>query len=185
MGDSCAAFFSTFMKRSDIRLAYRDEAREVYGPTPEAADYTSLLSWMWPRKQLTACTDAAPLHFITQDSLDELSLMSGHEVEAWRFRPNFVLKGVGAPWVEEEWKAIDVPGAGRISVTARCPRCSVPDVDIETGKRHVVNRPGALLKAVHQSDPSPTWGGHPMFGMWAMHHAVGMFHLLSWIDSPC
>jgi len=171
MGDEAATFFSDYMGK-EARLAYRDPNREVYGPQPDSGDQY-MLARLWPRKLVTACTDASPLHFITEESLKELSVMQGMNVEAHRFRPNFMLKGCGEAWEEEGWKLIDIEGIGRVSVVARCPRCSVPDVDIETGKLDRRNKPSVILKAQHATDPSPVWGDRAMFGMWAVHQKAG------------
>lgn len=169
MGDECAVFFTRAMKR-DCRLVYRDPTRKVYGPKPEVG----FLSSFWQRRYVTALTDAAPLHIITAESLDMLTEINGPEVEPERFRPNIMLRGTGEgrpnkAWDEESWKVLDFVGSGQVAVTARCPRCGVPDVDPQTGRKDPVNRPAVTLKKYHASDPSPTWGDRPMFGMWAIH----------------
>ncbi|KIV96581.1 hypothetical protein PV10_00426 [Exophiala mesophila] len=170
MGDEPAAFFSRFMRRA-CRVVYRNPTREVYGPQPETGYRltNTLFKWVWPRNYFTNLTDAAPLHIITEESLKKLTLMNGGlEVTPARFRPNIMLSGCKA-WDEETWKMIEVENVGKIAVTGRCPRCGVPDVDEETGKKDPLNRPGTLLQKLHTTDPSLKWGSRPMFGMWAIN----------------
>lgn len=179
MGDRYATFFTAFMRRN-CRLVYRDPAREVYGPRPETG--SPLWDWLaqklWRQQHLTALTDAAPLHILTSASLGALSEISGGQAIApERFRPNIMVTGCEA-WDEETWKLVHVKDVGNIAITARCPRCGVPDIDLGTGERDRQIRPSVVLKKFHTTDPSPTWGNRPMFGMWATHLVKGKWKIL-------
>lgn len=129
MGDAYGAFFSAFLGR-ECRLAYRDPNRVSHGPQPDRWD----MKWrefLWRRKAVTSCTDNAPLHFVTEESLAKLSAEMGDFVAAERFRANFIVRGADEPWDEETWKLIGVEGVGRISVTVgnqgvRCPMSTRP-----------------------------------------------------------
>ena len=50
-----------------------------------------------------------------------------------RWRPNLVVS-CGAPHVEDAWRTVRV-GAATLRVTGPCPRCTVPDVQQQTGIR--------------------------------------------------
>ncbi|RVX68600.1 hypothetical protein B0A52_07027 [Exophiala mesophila] len=171
MGDSYTDFFTSFMGKS-CRLVYRDANRVVHGNPLERWD----MDWsgfLWPRQIVTACTDNAPIHFVTEESLSTLSTEMGITVSPDRFRPSFILKGIAEPWDEEDWKLIHVEGVGRISVTSRQPRCQIPNVNPEAGKIDRLCQPTSWLKRNHQSDPSPVWGQSAIFGMMATHHKPG------------
>lgn len=171
MGDSFTGFFTSFMGK-DCRLVYRDARRVVHGNPPSRWD----MDWsgfLWPRRIVTACTDNAPIHFVTEESLSTLSTAMAVAIPPNRFRPNFILQGIAEPWDEENWKLIHVEGVGRVSVTCRQPRCQVPNVDPEAGKIDRLCQPTSWLKSNHQSDPSPVWGQSAMFGMMATHHKPG------------
>lgn len=84
--------------------------------------------------------DSYPLHWITQESLDELSRRAGQQLAWTRFRPNIVVRGTPHPNFEHTFfKGCfgDVP-----VVNAKpCDRCPVPLVDQETGKRVLDQEP--------------------------------------------
>ena len=80
-----------------------------------------------------AFQDAYPLHWIMQESVDELSKVMGWEIPWTRFRPNIVAEG-GEPQVEHEILE------GRIGELPfvqpkPCTRCPVTTVDQEEGRK--------------------------------------------------
>ena len=77
--------------------------------------------------------DAFPIHWVTQESVDELSMMAGQSIPWTRFRPNVVGEG-GEPQVEHEIYEGGM-GAVRFVQPKPCTRCPVTTVDQEAGEK--------------------------------------------------
>ncbi len=77
--------------------------------------------------------DAYPIHWIMQESVDELSTMSGQRIPWTRFRPNIVGEG-GEPQVEHEIYEGKV-GDVRFVQPKPCTRCPVTTVDQDEGEK--------------------------------------------------
>jgi len=77
--------------------------------------------------------DAYPIHWVMQESVDELSTVVGHEIPWTRFRPNIVGEG-GEPQVEHE---ILEGKIGEVSFLQPkpCTRCPVTTVDQDEGEK--------------------------------------------------
>jgi len=77
--------------------------------------------------------DAYPIHWVMQESVDELSKIAKREIPWTRFRPNIVGEG-GEPQVEHE---IYEGKIGEVSFVQPkpCTRCPVTTVDQEAGER--------------------------------------------------
>ena len=82
--------------------------------------------------------DLSPVHLICEESL---AALNGRRAAAAlppvpidRFRPNLVLRGCGAAHAEDGWRSVSI-GDARFRVDGPCPRCTVPDVSQQTGKR--------------------------------------------------
>lgn len=84
-------------------------------------------------------SDGNPVHLIGEASLDDLNTRLAQPVEAWRFRPNIVVRG-SAAYAEDYWQRIRI-GDIDFKVVESCARCSVVNVG-EQGKRS-----GTVLKA--------------------------------------
>jgi uncharacterized protein YcbX len=85
-----------------------------------------------PGEQL-AFADAYPFLIISEASLDALNARLERPVEMARFRPNLVIDGVEAHG-EDQMARLRV-GQRTFRATKRCDRCTIPTVDLETGKR--------------------------------------------------
>jgi uncharacterized protein len=77
--------------------------------------------------------DAYPIHWIMQESVDELSGISGQKIPWTRFRPNIVGEG-GEPQVEHEIHEGAV-GEVRFVQPKPCTRCPVTTVDQDEGEK--------------------------------------------------
>jgi MOSC domain-containing protein len=77
--------------------------------------------------------DAYPIHWVMQESVDELSKIAGQEIPWTRFRPNIVGAG-GEAQIEHE---INEGMMGEVSFVQPkpCTRCPVTTVDQETGEK--------------------------------------------------
>jgi uncharacterized protein len=93
--------------------------------------------------------DAYPIHWIMQESVDELSVRVGQEIPWTRFRPNIVGEG-GEPQVEHEMFE-GMIGEVRFVQPKPCTRCPVTTVDQDAGEKRG-NEPLASLSSYRRWD---------------------------------
>lgn len=145
--ESISQPFAEFLGK-DIRLVMR-------GPTPRVLIGNGAPTVLG-RTEATKFADLGPVLVANVRSINELNqrLMKIGEdaITLERFRPNIVVVGSDA-WSEDVWKTIKIsPRAVEkggeetekgekecvvMDVIAQCPRCHVPNVDPDTGKRHL------------------------------------------------
>jgi uncharacterized protein len=77
--------------------------------------------------------DAYPIHWVMQESVDELSKIAGQDIPWTRFRPNIVGEG-GAPQTEHQIYEGTI-GEMRFVQPKPCTRCPVTTVDQEIGEK--------------------------------------------------
>ena len=87
--------------------------------------------------------DLTPLLVATEASFEFLVERASEPFEMTRFRPNVVISGT-RPWEEDAWRTF---ACGSVNFTGGfpMPRCSLPQIDQETGERH--REPARVLKA--------------------------------------
>ncbi len=87
-----------------------------------------------------AFVDGAPLHLLTEASLNDLwgrlgaafsSPVFGEEVSSARFRPNLIIAGAKA-FAEDAWKRLRI-GSLALESLGPCARCALVNVDPQTG----------------------------------------------------
>ena len=87
---------------------------------------------------LVSFADAYPYLLISEASLAGLNRRLAEKqtspVPISRFRPNLVVKGDIDPHAEDDWRQIRV-GEAVFDLPKLCARCSIPNVDTETGQR--------------------------------------------------
>jgi len=165
-GDAAARWFSDFLKlpcqlfKIDVAQAQR------------LADPQWVTPWLQTHAEMAAGTAAAfapanpfgfadgfPVLVANQSSLDALNQQlaaRGHgAVPMDRFRANIVLHGE-LPAYEEDHVALLRIGDVGIALVKPCTRCSIPDVDQATGKRH--DEPGRTLRATRSFDAGVMFG---------------------------
>ena len=117
----------------------------VRTPSGETLDITDekLGSELYPQgvhliRQARGNFDSFPLSLITTQTLGSLGKTVGTELDALRFRPNFVIKANdNAPFQEDAWVgSILRIGNLRIRVDQRDSRCLVVTIDPETTERN-------------------------------------------------
>jgi uncharacterized protein YcbX len=81
----------------------------------------------------TAFSDGYPLLLASESSLADLNRRLPAPLPMNRFRPNLVVRGAPAG-AEDGWKRIRI-GAVELALVKPCPRCAIPSVDQETGRR--------------------------------------------------
>jgi uncharacterized protein YcbX len=77
--------------------------------------------------------DAYPIHWVTQESVDELSAVAGQQIPWTRFRPNFVGE-CGTPRLEHVIHEGTIGGI-RFVQPKPCSHCPVTTVDQEAGEK--------------------------------------------------
>ncbi|KAJ2781154.1 hypothetical protein GGI15_003296 [Coemansia interrupta] len=117
-----------------------------------------------------AFADVFPLHVTTTPSLAHLNGRLDRPLSQLNFRPNIVLdSATGKAYDEETWRALEVTGkedSWRLLVASRTPRCSMPNVDLETGRMHEDGEPMATMRTFRCVDP-----GKPTFVCFGMQAA--------------
>lgn len=129
-GDEAAEFFTEVLGFG-ARLA---------ALTPESSRPMRLF-----RGRLTGFADAAPVLVANMASLDDLVARATESFGIERFRANLIVSN-DQPWSEDTWTEFSI---GDASLVARVewPRCSVPQIDQDTGERH---REPALVLRKHR-----------------------------------
>jgi uncharacterized protein YcbX len=155
MGPLCAQWFSDFLGRP-VRLARFD---------PEAPRYADS-RWTGTIEAANAFQDGFPLLVASSASLAELNRRlverDGATVTLDRFRPNLVLQGLEAHGEDhlDEIVFAAAEGTVRLKLVKPCVRCSIPDVDPESGvPGHAVGDALAAYRA------DPRMGGALTFAM--------------------
>ena len=121
--------------------------------------------------------DAYPLLLCSEASLAELNRLASEPFPMERFRPNLVVAGDGgeddelAPWAEDGWAELAVGEEARFDVVSSCARCTVPNVDQQTGERH--REPGLVLAAHRQVDRKTYFGRNLVHATIGAQVAVG------------
>lgn len=154
MGDLAAQWFSDFLGRP-LRLARFD---------PEQRRLSSR-EWTGAIEAENAFADAFPLLVASTESLGEVNrrlLAAGAPaVTMQRFRPNLVLDGLAAHGEDhlDEIAFETAEGPLRLKLVKPCSRCTIPDVDPQTGAQgHAVGDVLAAYRADARLQGALTFG---------------------------
>ena len=102
--------------------------------------------------QEVSLADAAPVHLVNAASHRFLLSHAAEPFGVERFRPNLVVDGCD-PWEEDAWRLVSV-GNARVQVVLPWPRCAVPQVDQDTGRRR--REPAVVLKRFRSCSEAPS-----------------------------
>lgn len=158
-GDEAAEFFSEVLG-FPARLA---------ALTPESSRPMRLF-----RGRPTGFADAAPVLVASTASLDDLVARASEPFGIERFRANLIVTN-DQPWAEDTWTEFSI-GPTQLAARVVWPRCSVPQIDQNTGERH---REPALVLREHRWCYSAE-GFSP--GMRGMLEGNAMFGIACTID---
>ena len=130
-----------------------------------------------PFGQDVSLADAAPVHLVSAASHRFLLAHSAEPFPIERFRPNLVVDDC-EPWEEDTWRSLSI-GEARIRVVLPWPRCTVPQVDQDSGQRR--REPAVVLKRFRWCSDAPTLAeslqpliaGNALFGVAASIAPVG------------
>ncbi|MGE3600729.1 MAG: MOSC domain-containing protein [Dehalococcoidia bacterium] len=78
--------------------------------------------------------DGYPFLLISEESLADLNAQLSSPLPMNRFRPNIVVSGGGAPYLEDQWRQIRI-GAIDFHLVKACARCVITTTDQATGER--------------------------------------------------
>jgi uncharacterized protein len=126
LGTDTARWFTEFIG-IDCQLVYM----------PDNAQRPTAHGKLGPDKPVSFA-DAYPYLLISEASLaglnEKLLAQGKSAVTMQRFRPNLVIQGAIAPHAEDSWQQIQI-GQARFDLPKLCDRCSIPNVDPNTGDR--------------------------------------------------
>ena len=105
--------------------------------------------------QAMSFADATPVLVANEASLRDLARRAVEPFGMDRFRANLVVDGV-EPWDEDTWASFTI-GEARLETVIPVPRCTVPQVDQDTGKRH--KEPARALRAHRWCTGAPSLAG--------------------------
>jgi uncharacterized protein YcbX len=113
--------------------------------------------------------DAAPVLAVTEASHSFLVERAREPFGVERFRPNLVVGGA-EPWEEDTWEVLTA-GPATLRGVLPWPRCAIPQVDQESGRRH--REPAVVLRRYRWCTEAPTvpefvrplLSGHALFGL--------------------
>jgi uncharacterized protein YcbX len=128
MGALAAQWFTDFL-RQPLRLVRFDPAQRRL----------SARAWTGPIEAENAFSDGFPVLVLSEASVEalngRLAARGAAPVVAARFRPNLLLAGLDAHGEDHlDELAFDTPeGPVRLKLVKPCPRCPIPNVDLDTG----------------------------------------------------
>jgi len=122
MGEEAGKWFSTLLDVKGIRLTRFGE--ESYRSSQLDLNISPV-----------AFQDNTQLHVVTEESLRALNVLASGSanVSVARFRPNVVLTGTNAPWVEHSWVKLNMRGL-LTRVVDHTFRCKIITVNQQTGE---------------------------------------------------
>ena len=134
LGESASAFFSDFLGCPVRLLRCVEGTRQTKGFPNATSD--------------VAFADRYPLLVSSELSLadlnDKMKKAGESSIEDERMRPNLILTGTEKKFDEENWKRMLV-NDNKIYLIAKCTRCGLPSVDLNTGIKNVNNQPKKLV----------------------------------------
>jgi uncharacterized protein YcbX len=105
------------------------------------------------RHPTTAFADMHPLHLLAVSSVRDIAQRVQKSIPSFslrRFRSNIVVSDTSRPFEEDFWHRIKI-GDEDYFVSARTPRCTVPNIDPNTGVRHSIE-PNKMLRSYRAID---------------------------------
>lgn len=103
--------------------------------------------------------DECPLLLTSEASLADLNARLPRPVSMDRFRPNLVVRGAAAPYVEDHWRRVRIGGV-EFDCAQACKRCVFTTIDPRTGVRDGNQEPLRTLSTYRRQG-----AGGPAFGI--------------------
>ncbi|KAL1921451.1 uncharacterized protein VTP21DRAFT_11167 [Calcarisporiella thermophila] len=143
MGDAAAEWLSRFLGK-EVRLVHKslEGIRKVEHHTPSEQELGF--------QAQSAFQDYFPMLLISEASLEDLNSRLETPVHILHFRPNVVVSGC-SPFSEDTWLSFTIGGV-EYHVACRCTRCTIPNVNHETGEPHPKHQPQRTLQGYRRVD---------------------------------
>ena len=116
------------------------------------------------RRDRVGFADGYPFLLLSRESLDDLNARLAAPVPMNRFRPNIVVAGGGAPFLEDRWRRIRI-GSVTFYVVKPCARCVITTVDQDSA---VPGREPLATLARYRNSPRGV-----LFGQNLIHAGTG------------
>ena len=155
--------------KREVRLLYKGPSPRILGRNGAPSQLGRIAS--------TCFADEFPLLAVSASSLNavnrKLQENGLEEISIERFRPNLVVKGTN-PWDEDHWKTVIINNTLTIDVITRCGRCTVPNVNPDTGERDR-KEPFETLMKFRRVDEGLKY--KPCFGMMCVPREEGVISI--------
>ena len=110
-----------------------------------------------PAGTLVSFADGYPYLLVSEESLAKLNAQLAEPVPMNRFRPNLVVRGLGAPDAEMGWADFQIAGQSFRSVRG-CGRCVVTTIDQTTAQKNPASEPLRTLATYRQQGKKIMFG---------------------------
>ncbi|KAG0239869.1 hypothetical protein BGW41_007449 [Actinomortierella wolfii] len=143
LGEQAATFFSEFLG-FPCRFVYKspDEVRPVKEHSPGVAEIGY--------QPEMAFADQFPILALSEESMGEINRHIENPVSVVNFRANLIIQGCREPFEEDKWCEVDIGGI-TYYFTCRCPRCSMPNINVETAVKDKL-QPQKTLQSIRRVD---------------------------------
>lgn len=135
-GDEAATWFSELLGNDCRLVAVTSETNRTIGLV---------------KQQPVTFVDAGPVLVANTASHAFLEQRANEPFTIERFRPNLVV-ATDTPWIEDTWKTFAI-GAAELTNLLSWPRCTVPQIDQDTGER--AKEPAVVLRAHRWCESAP------------------------------
>lgn len=169
VNDAVSTWFSSYLGENDIKLVRMCDNFKRHTEKQFSLDGQLSLA------------DELPFVMVSEGAIPQVNSIlatSKYKVSMRNFRPNFVISGCEA-FAEDKWRSVRFGGM-ELTVTKPCSRCSLPNIDPETGIR---DNNLSVTKALRQFRTGAhlglkkEWENDVFFGVSLDHHSG------SWSDN--
>lgn len=182
MGEEISEYFSKYMGFETHLLYIGTNSRVVLGSgapngaiaqakrSPYTAPLRKLLpSTLTPQPKTITFQDIGQYLVVTRESNDKVSsrLAEGKEMDISKFRPNIIVSGSPAPYDEDYWAHVILPGDIKMEFGGTCWRCQAITVDYNTGKKAEGDEGIVWKKLAADRRVDKGWKYGPVFGKYS------------------
>lgn len=182
MGDEVSTWFSKYMGFETRMVYIGANSRVVLGSgapngtmaQAKRSPYTVALrkllsSSLLPQPETITFQDIGQYLVVTKESNDEVSsrLEDGKEMDITKFRPNIIVSGSPAPYDEDYWAQVVLPGDIKMEFGSTCWRCQAITVDYKTGKKAEGDEGLVWKKLSSDRRVDKGWKYGPVFGKYS------------------
>jgi uncharacterized protein YcbX len=181
LGPEVQAYFTKYMDFECHLVYIGSNSRVVLGSgAPNGAMATAkrspltaplrrfLPSFLAPQPETITFQDIGQYLVVTRESNDEVSSrLDGMDMDISKFRANIIVSGSPAPYDEDFWSRIVLPGNVEMQFGGTCWRCQAITVDYNTGKVAEGEEGRVWKKLAKDRRVDKGWKYGPVFGKYA------------------